>query len=205
VAPFDKHNPEIAALGLEVRLQPGSKKTRTFNFFPRWGTVIDGDVACNDCAAHSFTLNELVAKYRSPHGSVAATGSAAVPTLNGVYSGQARDSSGPAKMTRTVSQQGETVSGSVVAMTPRGTVTFQGALSGTLTGPRLRNLSRGRPTARTLEGGRDFLGQFVTAAPRNNLGSDERLVTIRRRAAALKMLCIEPGSTSQKLLRLLDS
>lgn len=57
--------------------------------------------------------------------------------LGGTYSGSVSDSTGPGRMTWTISQAGTSLSGPVTATTELGTVSFTGTLSGTLSGTSL--------------------------------------------------------------------
>jgi hypothetical protein len=63
--------------------------------------------------------------------------SATSVALNGTYSGNASDSSGPGRMTWRLTQTGTAVSGTMTASTPLGTVVFNGNFSGTLSGTTL--------------------------------------------------------------------
>jgi hypothetical protein len=77
-------------------------------------------------------LNALVSRYRRAGavGQLAAGWSKS--EVEGTYSGQAADSSGPGKMTWTLAQAGDAVSGTVSALDQRGTTAFRGELRGTL-------------------------------------------------------------------------
>ncbi len=58
-------------------------------------------------------------------------------SLTGTFSGNASDSSGPGRMTWVLSQVGASVSGTMTASTPSGTVQFRGNFAGTLSGTTL--------------------------------------------------------------------
>jgi hypothetical protein len=135
VSRFDKKNPEVVALNLEVRLDPNKPgKTRTFNFFPAAANTVDGDVVCSACAQYVTTLNTLVERYRRGAGAAIAAGRGVGSVIGGVYSGQASDSSGPGKMTWTLTRTGDTIAGPVSALDQRGTTAFNGELRGTISG-----------------------------------------------------------------------
>lgn len=133
VSRFEKNDPEIVALKLEVRLEPNKRdKTRTFNFFPAAAGVVDGDVVCSACAQYVSALNALVSRYRRAGAVGQLAAGRPKSEVEGTYSGQAADSSGPGKMTWTLAQAGDAVSGTVSALDQRGTTAFRGELRGTL-------------------------------------------------------------------------
>jgi hypothetical protein len=131
LSPFDKSKPEITAIRLDVRLQPRKKDTRTFNFFPPAARTNDGNLTCTTrCPSDAAAINDLITQYRS---APLMTGPSA-PEVGGLYSGQAVDSTGPGKMSWQLTQEGDRVSGTVTATTPRNDVAFKGDVSGTLNG-----------------------------------------------------------------------
>ncbi len=87
--------------------------------------------------------NEVSCTYsgiRTPPGSMITLGSTDPQPmdLTGTWSGTASDSTGPGRMTWRLTQTGTMLAGSVSALTPSGTVVFNGTFSGTITGTNLR-------------------------------------------------------------------
>jgi hypothetical protein len=133
---YPDKDPNVVALSVKVVLRdPQGKKndTRTFNLFTSDAISSNGDVRCGDCGVKIPAYADVIRGLRERASHLAPDPIA----LDGVYFGNATDSSGRRGMTWVMRQQGNLVSGTVSGGGQGESNPVKGQLSGRLIGTTL--------------------------------------------------------------------